>query len=168
MTAQFQPKLQVEPEVRGLVAPTADGILVLPMGAVAEIVTYDGQGAPHPGGPEWLLGDFPWRGQRVPLIDLGSPTTSASFAGDAAQRRLRPSALVCFTPNGNQALPYIALLLADTPRLVRLRAADLSESARAPEGLFVLYHLEYLGRPAWVPDLDQIERELMLQGLRRP
>jgi chemosensory pili system protein ChpC len=165
MTTQFQPRRQAEPEVRGIVAPTTDGILLLPMGAVAEIVTYDGQQVPKPGVPEWLLGELPWRGQKVPLINVASSAKSASFAGDAGQRRRHPSALVCFTPNGNQALPYIALLLADTPRLVRLRSSDLAESAQAPDGLFVLYRLQCLGQPAWVPDFDEIERELMLQGL---
>jgi hypothetical protein len=47
---------------------------------------------------------------------------------------------------------------------VRLRAADIEPAVDGPERAFALYHLEYLGQPAWVPDLDRIEREVLGLG----
>ncbi len=153
-------------ELRVLVAPTALGDLLLPSAAVAEVVSYAGEARMRQGGPAWLVGDLDWRGQRVPLVDLG-PTAEADLPsrGPTGSRRQRPCALICFSPSGNRALPYIAILVADSPRLVRLGAADLHEAVDPPPRPFALYALAYQGRPAWVPDLDLVERQGLLLGL---
>ena len=69
-----------------------------------------------------------------------------------------------WSSNGNQALPYVGLLVAATPRLVRLCVADSEPAADGPERVFAHSHLEYLGQPSWVPDLDQIAREALGLG----
>jgi chemosensory pili system protein ChpC len=156
---------QTEPEVRGLVAPTACGDLILPTAAVAEVVAYAGEARVRPSAPDWLLGDLEWRGQRVPLIDLGRPPEWANPEVEPARRRQHCSALICHTPSGNRTLPYVGLLVAAAPRLVRLRAADLTPAADDAQRPFALCHLEYLGSPAWIPDLDRVEREGLRLGL---
>ena len=149
-------------EVRGLIAPTALGDLLLPTAAVAEVVAYAGEAHTRKGGPEWLAGNLDWRGQQVPLIDLGADAHGGTAQGDAGPRRRHPCALICFTPSGNRALPYLAFLVADSPRLIRIRADDLTQATSLPKRLFTLHALEYRGRPAWVPDFDRIEQQWLL------
>jgi chemosensory pili system protein ChpC len=164
MRPQRQTDPRTQPELRSLVAPTGVGDLILPAGAVAEVVAYDGEIGARPGGVDWLLGRLQWRNHRVPVMDLGRSREVLDSGTASGYRRRHPSALICVTPSGNQALPYVGLLVAATPRLVRLRAADIEPAAAGPERVFTLYHLEYLGQPAWVPDLDRIEREVLALG----
>lgn len=151
--------------VRGLIAPTTLGDLLLPAAAVAEVVSYTGGDVrPHQGGSQWLVTDLNWLDQWVPLVDLSAAQDDRQDESTTGtRRRRRPCVLVCFTPNGNPAVPYLAILTADSPRLVRLTAADLAEAANPQTIPLALFALEYRGRPAWVPDLDLIERETLLQ-----
>jgi hypothetical protein len=79
--------------------------------------------------------------------------------------RSRPCVLIAFSPNGNRALPYFGFLVADSPHLVRVHAADLAPEKVPQTRSFVLHALEFQGRPAWVPDLDEVERQLLQLGL---
>lgn len=154
-------------QVRGLLAPTGYGDdLLLPTTAVAEVVAYGGEARTRKAGPAWLVGDLDWRGQRVPLIDLGTaPEDEAIPRSDTDIRRRRPCVLICFTPSGNKALSYIGFLLAGLPRLVRFGAEDLVPAKHSMKRPFFLCALELQGRPAWVPDLDEAERQGLLLGL---
>jgi chemosensory pili system protein ChpC len=153
----------VQAELRCLVAPTAQGDLVLPTSAVAEVVAHGGEARIRKGSPEWLMGDLKWRDLRVPLIDLGAQAHMPAPA--AGTRRPHPYALICFTPSGNQALPYIAFLVAGLPRQARIHREDLVPATNPTARPFLLYALELQGRPAWIPDLDALERQgLVLVG----
>lgn len=153
-------------DVRGLIAPTVFGNLLLPAAAVAEVVSYSGGDVrPHQGGSQWLVTDLEWLGQWVPLVDLG-PAAPDDIQDKPVigTRRRRPCALVCFTPNGNPAVPYIAILTTDSPRLVRLTSADLAQAPNTRTIPLAHFTLDYRGSPAWVPDLDLIEREALLRA----
>jgi chemosensory pili system protein ChpC len=152
-------------EVRGLIAPTTQGSLLLPSAAVAEVVAYSGDVRVHKAGPPWFLGQLDWRGQRAPLIDLGIAGGDMAPTGDARARWRRPCVLVCFSLNGNRALPYIGFLVADSPRLVRIRPGDLVQQDIPEKVPLVLYGVELQGRSAWVPDLDDVESQVLALGL---
>ena len=152
-------------EVRGLIAPTTQGSLLLPSAAVAEVVAYSGEVRVHKGEPAWFLGELDWRGQRPPLIDLGAVGEDMAMPGDARGRGRRPCVLISFSLNGNRALPYVGFLVADSPRLVRIRPGDLVPDKASEKHPLVLHAVELQGRSAWIPDLDEVERELLRFGL---
>ncbi len=148
-------------EVRGLIAPTRNGNLLLPSAAVAEVVTYSGDVRVREGGPEWFLGVLDWRGLRPPLIDLGALGGDAPMPADARTRWRRPCVLVSFSLTGNQALPYVGFLVADSPHLVRIHPGDLVTKRNSASPRLVLYAAELQGDPVWIPDLDEVERQVL-------
>ena len=164
MTIQRHAQVQ-EDHVRALGAQTALGFLLLPSAAVVEVVSYAGDAQARPNGPDWLIGELDWREHRVPLVDLAGTPRPTQAQSETGVRRQRPCALVCFTPSGNRALPYIAILVPDSPRMMRIVADDLSPAIDPPSRPFALYDLAYQGTPAWVPDLDMIESKTLSLGL---
>jgi chemosensory pili system protein ChpC len=148
-------------EVRGLIAPTTQGNLLLPTAAVAEVVAYSGDVRVRKGEPAWFLGELDWRGQRPPLIDLGALGGDKAVPGDTRAPWRRPCVLVSFSLNGNKDLPYVGFLVADSPRLVRIRPGDLLSQETSEKHALVLYAVELQGRSAWIPDLDEVERQVL-------
>ena len=148
-------------EVRGLIAPTTQGNLLLPTAAVAEVVAYSGDVRVRKGEPAWFLGELDWRGQRPPLIDLGALGGGKAVPGDTRAPWRRPCVLVSFSLNGNKDLPYVGFLVSDSPRLVRIRPGDLLSQETSEKHALVLYAVELQGRSAWIPDLDEVERQVL-------
>jgi chemosensory pili system protein ChpC len=153
-------------EVRGLIAPTTQGNLLLPTAGVAEVVAYSGDVRMRRGEPAWFLGQLDWRGQRPPLIDLGALAEDSTTPGEARARWRRPCVLISFSLNGNPTLPYVGFLVADSPRLVRIRPADFVSQETSEKHPLVLYAVELQGRPAWIPDLDEVERQVLRLGMQ--
>jgi len=102
----------------------------------------------------------------VPLIDVAAQEGVSVRA--PADRQHRPHVLICFTPSGNQGLPYVGLLVAGLPRLIGIHVDDLVPVADATARPFLLCALEFQGRQAWIPDLDEVEREGLRFGRVKP
>lgn len=137
-----------------LVLPDPGGDLLLPAGAVAEIVRGGDLGPPPAGAPDWVLGTLAWRGQPLAVCRLGE----GAGPGD------RPNALVvCFAPSGHPELPYLAVASPGLPRLERVNPTNLSPESDAPleSPWFVRSALRFNGRPAWLLDLGVLEGPLL-------
>ncbi len=147
-------------ELRGVMLPAGRRSLLLPIVAVAEVIAYVDP-RPADGMPEWLMGRVDWRGRQVPVIAWERAVGEGDPDLDA--RRVRIAVLN--TLNGNPALPYVALVTAGISRLARISAASLALDAAVPDASpWVLEAITAAGQPAWIPDLDAIER-LVLEAL---
>ncbi len=146
---------QASKEVRGIVLPTGAADLLMPNAAVVEVIAYCDP-EPYPSAPGWLLGAVYWRGRDVPLVSL-----AAAGTGAAAPRLPRARLVICYTPSGNSALPYVGILTVTPPRLARLSAEMLEPAQMDPDNPFVLHALTYAEQPAWIPDMDAIERAVL-------
>ncbi|MES9963261.1 MAG: chemotaxis protein CheW [Candidatus Sedimenticola sp. 20ELBAFRAG] len=143
-------------EIRGVLLPLQNGQLLLPNATVSEVVGYTKPESRKEGAPDWLLGDFSWRQQKVPLISFETLTGSAR---DEVGHRARIA--ICNTLNGNDKLPYIGILLKAIPHLVRVTrdsVAPLGEEGDA--GSMVAGQVKIAGKEAWIPDLDSLEMAL--------
>ena len=144
-------------ELRGVVLPAGPVDLLLPNAAVAEVLSYRDP-SPVVDAPPWLLGVVAWRERAVPLVSL----PAAAIPPQPVERGPRARLVVCFTPDGHPAMPYVGLVCVGPPRLARFRADNLEPLQDAgPENPFVLHALTYGDRPAWIPDLDALERALL-------
>ena len=143
-------------EVRGVVLPTGSAQLLMPNAAVAEVIAYF-EPERYPSGPSWLLGAVHWRGRDIPLVSLAA--AGEDFA--AIPRLQRARQVICYTPSGNSALPYVAILAVTPPRLARLTADMLEPAQGGTENPFVLHTLTFAESPAWIPDMDAIERAVL-------
>lgn len=137
--------------IRSLMLPVADSNLLIPSTVVAEVIGHapperDGSG------PDWLLGQVTWRGQRVPCVAF-----EALDGGAAPTAGARARTVVLKAVGGRQGLPYIALRTGGIPRLVNVDrdGVEALDDGPVPTGVSeaVLAH----GEPALIPDLDTIE-----------
>jgi chemosensory pili system protein ChpC len=143
-------------EIRSIVLATGVADLLLPNVAVAEIIGYTDP-APYASAPPWLLGSVSWRGFPVPLVSLAMANEQPI---EVVQSR-RPRIVICYTPSGNKALPYVGIVAAESPRLARLSPEVLEPTQVPAENPFVLHSLIYAETLAWIPDMDAIERAVI-------
>lgn len=144
-------------EVSGVLIPAGTADVLLPNAAVAEVTTFNDP-TPLPSVPDWLLGTVTWRGCSVPLVSLARAGAEPTGSGHPRRSRV----MICYTPSGNSALPYVGILASGPPRLVRLSAQVLKPAQIEPEHPFVLHGLIYAQRSAFIPDMDAIERALLV------
>jgi chemosensory pili system protein ChpC len=140
----------------GVVLPSGAADLLLPNAAVAEVVAYRSPVAIE-GAPAWLLGHLDWRERLVPVVSVAAADDGVEAAAPGRRARLA----VCYTPSGNAALPYLAILAVEPARLARFHAEALVPARAVPDNPFVLHALTYAERPAWILDLDAVERAVL-------
>jgi chemosensory pili system protein ChpC len=145
--------------VVGVALPVGEADLLLPNAAVAEILTYHPP-TPVPGGPDWFVGNLVWQQRPVPVVSIAAAQAEAAEEEEIASGR-RTCLVVCYVPSGNRALPYVAILAFGPPRLGRFQADNLKLAPAESTNPFVLHALTYGGRPAWIPDMDAIERAVL-------
>lgn len=143
-------------DLRLLVLPASGANLVLPIGAVAEVVLTEEVRSPMHRVPDWVLGVLPWRGHGVPVAGLADCADS-----DGGPRAL----VVCVAPSGDPALPYLAIASPQLPRIERVAPYDLAPEDNEGEGVpwFATLSLRVKGSPAWLPNLAGLEKALLAE-----
>lgn len=133
-----------------LMIPLATDVLLVPTVTVAEIVSPS---APESiaDSPDWLLGYFHWREQKVPLLSM-ELLSGAATAAETASR------IVVFNNTGvSSDLPFIAIVANGIPKLVQVQAEDLSLSDHSP-GPFENLRVILNGEPVVIPEISSLER----------
>jgi chemosensory pili system protein ChpC len=136
--------------------PTGVEDLVIPTAAVAEVIGYQNP-ALYDSAPSWLLGAVTWRGLAIPLISL----SMANAQPIEVEYGHRARSVICYTPSGNKALPYVGISTVGPPRLMRLSPQSLEPSPIPPDNPFVLHGVTLAEQPAWIPNMDAIERAVL-------
>ncbi|MEX0730470.1 MAG: chemotaxis protein CheW [Aquisalimonadaceae bacterium] len=142
-----------ESAVRSLLIPMEEGYLLLPSSVVAEVVSYS-HPEPLPGDyPDWLLGRFNWRGQRVPCLSFEAINGSTAMSPATRARVLILKAL-----GDRPDLPYFAMVAQGIPRLVNIdmRAIE-SLNDDMDDAPAVAMPVLALGEPAFIPDMRYME-----------
>lgn len=142
----------IDIEIRGVLLPLHEAQLLLPNASVSEVVGLEELKAVSDV-PEWFLGIQEWRGQEIPVISfeklLGLPV---------AEPGVRTRVAVCNTLGGNKDCPFIGLLLASTPRLVRISEDVVAlQSDEMDLGEAVKLQVTINDENAWIPDMNSVE-----------
>ena len=145
--------------VRSVLIPvTGSQLLILPNAAVAEIINFT---PPQPAAdaPAWLVGTIEWRGYTVPTVVF------EALCGCAPQRLTRSSRIVvCNTISGGTQLPFVGILAATLPRLIRIDGDSLEIGDGDAEVMpGVLRQIQIYGEDAIIPDLDALETMCLAQ-----
>jgi len=141
-------------EIRGVLLPVGRHYLLLPNAAVAEVIAFE-EPKTQPGAPDWLLGQLAWRGRTIPVVSWERAVEESEPDWEARRVRI----VVLNTLNGNSALPHIGILSVGIARLARIRADVLAEDpTEETASPLVKASVFITGLPAWIPDLDELER----------
>ncbi|WP_445360688.1 chemotaxis protein CheW [Microbulbifer sp. EKSA005] len=143
--------VDVPQEVSSLLLPLEQGQLLVPVDSLSEVVAMQTPMAVQDV-PEWYLGDLIWREQRLPVVSF-EVMRGGALGAVAEEGRIA----VLSTGNPDGELPYFALLLRGTPRLVRVTSEELAlrEQPLSPGELM---HVALSGEEAVIPDLQGLER----------
>ena len=153
MTDQEQER-QLPSEIRGVLIPLQGEQLLLPNAAVAEVIDYRDP-SPQADAPGWLLGSTSWRQRNLPVIRLEN-LLGQEQGGTSARQRI----VVCHTLSDEARRPFVGIVAAAIPRLVRVREEQL-QAKPVPEGEgqgVVQARLKLDDESAMVPDLSILER----------
>ncbi|QFT53165.1 chemotaxis protein CheW [Microbulbifer sp. THAF38] len=143
--------LDVPQEVSSLLLPLQQGQMLVPVESLSEVIAMQVPMAVHDV-PEWYLGDLVWREQRLPLLSFD---VMRGEALGGASESARIAVLSSGNPDGD--LPYFALVLQGTPRLVRVTPDELALREQ-PLNPGELMHVALSGEEAVIPDLQGLER----------
>lgn len=138
-------------QVASLLIPMQSKSLLVPNVVVAEVValvTLEKTSGSSP----WVLGNFIWRGQQVPVLSF-EIANSQVHGQDSTSARLA----VFNTTTGQSALEFFALLVQGIPRILKLSAAEIREDEQAPVGeAEQMAVITQLGK-AVIPNLNHLE-----------
>lgn len=149
---QFLETEQAPQEVASLLVPVADRLLLLPHSCVAEIVPV-GQVISIDDAPPWLLGEFIWREEAVPLLSL-----ELINGGERPPIDSRSRVAVLNTTGISDELGFIALLTQGLPRLARVSADELANAEQTHSLPFDKLPVVWAGEAAVIPDIGKLEQ----------
>lgn len=137
-------------EVVSLVIPMQGMGLLVPNAMVAEIVPFAGMEAKTKG-PDWLLGEVQWRGQKLPLMSF----ESANGEGMVLPRPgSRFAVLNAITGAGGRQ--FYAILVHGNPTKAEFAPGSL-EPVEGPDALAVKAYVRYQDAILRIPDPDVLE-----------
>lgn len=151
-------------EIPSLLVPMGAYKLVLPTVSVAEMVAYQ---APQVNPeltsetPPWFLGEFLWRGVKVPMISY-----EVLNGGDLPNIKADSQLVVLNCTGVNNQLKFICMPTQGIPRLSRVAANEISENTRVNAQDYDQIQVFVAGEQAAIPNVEKLELECVrLLGL---
>jgi chemosensory pili system protein ChpC len=139
-------------EIRGVLLPLNKAQLLLPNASVSEVVAFQDL-TTAPDMPEWFLGFQQWRFQDIPVISF-EQLVEAPYIDPGPRSRVA----ICNTLGGNPRRPFIGVLLASMPRLVRVTKEIVAPQTNLHDlGPAVQREVLVNGEEAWIPDINAVE-----------
>ncbi|MBI2381194.1 MAG: chemotaxis protein CheW [Gammaproteobacteria bacterium] len=136
--------------VSSLIVPMQGMGLLVPSALVAEVIPFAGMEAKTKG-PDWLLGEVVWRGQKLPVLSFECANGEGTVLPRPGSRFA-----VMQTLNEGTAKEFYALLVHGQPSPAEIDPGDL-EAVEGPEAHAVKTYVRYQGQVLRVPDPDALE-----------
>lgn len=141
--------------VHCLLLPLNQDIMLLPNAAVAEVIPYS-EAIAVEDAPDWLIGYINWRDRRIPLVMFETASD-----GQAGRVHKGCRIAVLNTLNGNNELPYIAVLMQGLPSLQVVRSNMIQYADRPTmQRQSIKAYVNLNGVAALMPDIDDLESRL--------
>lgn len=138
-------------EIPCLLLPLVNRTLLVPTVTVAEMVPmgpYEGEAD----SPDWFLGFFEWRAQKVPLVSF------ELLAGEAGATVAAKGRVAVLNNTGvSDELPFIAIPTQGIPRMARVSAEDIQEDANVEKKPFELMRVKIGMEELAIPDVTALE-----------
>jgi len=143
-------------EVYSLLMPLADGRVVVPRAAIAEVLGFTRPKDRPANAPEFLLGFIDWQGQRIPLVSL-----EAARGKPAPTLGRRTRIAVVFGFGGRLKPDVFALVTQGYPYLVRVNENVLQPEAMEAEEELILARVRMANEKPFIPDLEALEERIV-------
>lgn len=138
-----------------LLTPITGKQLLLPNITVAEVVAGNDLIAAPDGSPAWRVGTISWRDMLVPVIAF------EGLNGQSIPRECERIAIISGI-SAQRELPYYGIVVQGTPRLAKVKIAQLEDLEGASTGPVEFLQVRYAGDLAVIPDLDALEAHLLV------
>ncbi len=139
-------------DVPCLLLPFAESTVLVPTVTVAEIVGYS-KPSPINNAPEWLLGEFNWRDQSVPMLSFDN------LNGHAEPAITMHSRVAVLNHAGlSEEVPFIAVVTMGIPKLARVTAEDIVLLDRSAANKFESIHVSLNGDELVIPNISALEQ----------
>lgn len=138
-----------------LLTPITGKQLLLPNITVAEVVAGNDLIAAPDGSPAWRVGTISWRDMLVPVIAF------EGLNGQGIPRECERIAIISGI-SAQRELPYYGIVVQGTPRLAKVKIAQLEDLEGASIGPVEFLQVRYAGDLAVIPDLDALEAHLLV------
>jgi chemosensory pili system protein ChpC len=145
-------------EVRSVIIPLHERQILLPNASVAEVMSYQ---QPEYAGdelPEWFLGHLAWRGVMIPVVSY-----EGMLGEEIVEPGYRGRILILNALGEHERLSHIGMAVHAIPSLVRVSADNVvpvSPEEEDPQPL-IRQQVELDLSPALIPDMDEIERQVL-------
>lgn len=146
-------------DVYSFLVPMLEDSLLLPNTVIAEIVPFMNvtldEGVEE--SDEWKVGTVVWRNISIPVIAI-ERLQGKKDLGDIKRSRIA----ICYTLNGNEEIPFVAIMVRGIPRLIPVDSDNSEFVADEIQGTDdgVKAWVTVNGKKALIPDLDLIESKL--------
>lgn len=147
-------------DVYSFLVPMLEDSLLLPNTVIAEIVPFMNVSLDDniETSDQWKVGTVVWRNQTIPVVAL-ERLQGKKDLGDIKRSRIA----ICYTLNGNEEVPFVALMVRGIPRLVPVaddNAEFIADEIQGQDnGVKAWVNVD--GKKALIPDLDFIESKLV-------
>lgn len=131
------------------------GKVIMPDAMIAEIVDFQSTTTATDDVPTWYLGNLLWREIDVPLIALEALNNNSFFTQSRALK-----IIVIHSASYRDKMPYWAFVTLETPRMLRLEAADLTKIDEVDLGNMEVMRAEIAGEVVMILDIEKIEKEV--------
>ncbi|RDX37803.1 chemotaxis protein CheW [Kangiella sp. HD9-110m-PIT-SAG07] len=146
-------------DVYSFLVPMLEDSLLLPNTVIAEIVPFMNVSMKDDieNNKDWEVGTVIWRNQTIPVIAL-ERLQGKQELGDIKRSRIA----ICYTLNGNEEVPFVALMVRGIPRLIPVDDDNAEFASEEIQGTDdgVKAWVNVNGKKALIPDLDFIESKL--------
>jgi chemosensory pili system protein ChpC len=139
-------------DVPCLLLPFAQCTWLVPTVTVAEIVGYSIPSAIE-NSPNWLLGEFTWRDQSVPMLSF------ERLNGDAQPELSIHTRVAVLNHTGlSDEVPFLAVATAGIPKLARVTSQDISLLDQELSNALEKAHVSLNGDNLIIPEIAALER----------
>jgi chemosensory pili system protein ChpC len=136
--------------IRCMQLPLVGMQMLLPNAAVAEIIGYDRAAIANATNPP-VMGRIPWRGVLVPVVSI-----EALCQQQVQEPGNRSRIAIVYHPDGDEAIPYLGILLQDIPRAYLAESPRLEGKGEVVECPYLSFRIEEMVDDYYVPDIDAI------------
>ncbi len=144
----------IEKEIRCVLIPMRESWILLPNAVVSEVLNVPPY-LPVKNTPTWLIGDFNWREQVVPLVQLDT-ILGVPIEGNGIGAQSKT--IILNSISGNVNLPYIAIISQQIPRLIKVSEKNLKNIPNPIKGEYITKWVRVNDNMALLPDLEKLER----------